>query len=49
MSVLGMSFMAAGALFFLIGGLWTEALVAGLLVIPFVALMPLVELLASKR
>ena len=48
-AVLGMSFAAAAAIFFLIGALWMPALVAALFILPFAALMPLVETLAAKR
>jgi hypothetical protein len=48
-AVLGMSFAAAAAIFFLIGALWVPALVAAVLIVPFAALMPLVESLAGKH
>ncbi len=48
-AVLGVSFTAAAAIFFLIGGLFLPALISALLILPFAALFPIVESLAARR
>ncbi len=47
-AVFGLSVALASAIFFLIGGLFLPALIALLLALPFAALMPLVETLATR-
>ena len=48
-AVVGVSFAAAAAIFFLVGGLFLPALISLVLIVPFAALMPLVERLAARH
>ena len=49
LAVVGMSFAAAGAILFAIGGFFTYALIAFLIAIPFAALMRGIEMMAMRK